>query len=139
MISAAGQERRFPWYISNKLKKRGKNLTDVDTTRKLPAENLDSLRGYATPGELTELAAFQDFLTRFVKIRTDCTVQCMLLWTEWVRFYKKKTREFPALILEKDFRDLVTSRFSLTVSEDESRGFVYRGLKFVPETSSFQK
>lgn len=138
LISAAGQERRFPWYVSNKLKKRGKNLIDVDTTRKLPAENLDSLRVYATPGELTELAAFQDFLTRFVKIRTDCTVQCMLLWTEWVRFYKKKTKEFPALILEKDFRDLITSRFSLTVSEDESRGFVYPGLKFVPETSSFQ-
>jgi hypothetical protein len=63
----------------------------------------------------------------------------MLLWTEWVRFYKKKTKEFPALILEKDFRDLITSRFNLTVSEDESRGFVYPGLTFVPETSSLYK
>jgi len=114
----------------------------MDTTLKdaeVPAENLDILRVYATPGELTELAAFQDFLTRFVKIRADCTVQCMLLWTEWVRFYKKKTREFPVLILEKDFRDLVTWRFDLSVSEDESRGYVYPGLTFVPETSSFQK
>jgi len=142
MISAAGQERRIPWYISNKMKKRGKNFIAMDKTRKdaeVTAENLDSLRVYATPGELTELAAFHDFLTRFVKIHTDCTVQCMLLWTEWVRYYRKKTREFPALILEKDFRDLISSRFSLTVSEEESRGYVYPGLTFVPETSPLQK
>jgi hypothetical protein len=103
----------------------------------VPGGNFNILRMYATPEELTELAAFQDFIARFVKTSAVYTVQCMLLWTEWVRFYKKKTREFPALILENNFRDLVTNWFNLTVSEDESRGYVFPGIKFVPETPAF--
>jgi hypothetical protein len=94
-------------------------------------ENLEDLRMYATTEELTELAAFQEFLARFVRPSADCAVQCMLLWSEWVRYYKKTTREFPALILEKNFMDLVTRRFDLLVSEDDSRGFVFPGLTFV--------
>lgn len=86
---------------------------------------------YATAGELTELAAFQEFLARFVRRSADCAVQCMLLWAEWVRYYRKTTREFPALILEKNFMDLVTRKFDLLVFEDDSRGFVFPGLTFV--------
>jgi hypothetical protein len=97
----------------------------------LTSENLEDLLMYSTAEELTELEAFQEFLARFVRPGTDCAVQCMLLWAEWVRYYKKTTREFPALILEKNFMDLVTRKFDLPVSEDDSRGFVFPGLKFV--------
>jgi hypothetical protein len=86
---------------------------------------------YATAEELTELSAFEEFLARFVRPRADCAVQCMLLWAEWVRYYKKTTREFPALILEKNFMDLVTRQYDLLVSEDDSRGFVFPGITFV--------
>jgi hypothetical protein len=86
---------------------------------------------YATAEELIELSAFQEFLARYVRPGEDCAVQCMLLWAEWVRYYKKTTREFPALVLEKNFMDLVTRQFDLMVSEDESRGFVFPGITFV--------
>jgi hypothetical protein len=140
LVSALGQERIFPLYVLNKHKDRAKKFTVLSPTRinhEAPAGNFDILRMYATPKELTELAAFQDFLTRFVKTSAVCTVQCMLLWTEWVRFYKKKTGEFPALVLEKDFKDLVTNRFNVTISEDESRGYVFPGIKYVPRNLSF--
>ena len=81
---------------------------------------------------LSELSAFQEFCRTFCETQRGLSVQCMLLWAEWDRYYKKTTREFPALILEKNFRDLVTRRFDLSVSEDESRGFVFPGIKFVP-------
>jgi hypothetical protein len=55
----------------------------------------------------------------------------MLLWAEWVRFCLKETRAFPRLILEKEFRDLVVNQLGFTVLEDEARGQVYPGVRFV--------
>ncbi len=129
-----GQHCTFPPYILP-AKKNHENRTVIYPGRKsrgLTAENFDDLRDYATPEELSELSTFQEFVERFVKPSAVCSVQCMLLWAEWVRYYKKTTREFPALILEKNFRDLVIRRFDLSVSEDEARGFVFPGIKFVP-------
>jgi hypothetical protein len=116
-------------------KKNHKNRNGIYPGRKirgLTAENFDDLRDYATPQELTELSTFKEFVERFVKPSTVCSVQCMLLWAEWVRYYKKTTREFPALILEKNFRDLVKQMFDVPVSEDDTRGFIFPGIKFVP-------
>ncbi len=56
----------------------------------------------------------------------------MLLWAEWVRFYRKQTRKIPGLILEKEFRDLVVNRYELSVMEDGFRGYIYPGIKYVP-------
>ena len=131
--SVSARECTFPPYLVQ-IKDSNKNTTafrTVGKTQELTVENLEELRMYATAQELTELSAFEEFLARFVKPRADCAVQCMLLWAEWVRYYKKSTREFPALILEKNFMDLVTRQFDLRVSEDASRGFVFPGITFV--------
>jgi hypothetical protein len=82
--------------------------------------------------ELTELKTFQEFLSKHIKPNAICDVQCMLLWAEWVRFYRKQTRKIPGLILEKEFRDLVVNRYELSVMEDGFRGYIYPGIKYVP-------
>ena len=115
--SVSARECTFPPYLLQ-IRNSNKNTTAfriVGKTRELTSENLEDLQMYSTAEELTELAAFQEFLARFVRPGTDCAVQCMLLWAEWVRYYKKTTREFPALILEKNFMDLVSRKFDLPV------------------------
>lgn len=82
--------------------------------------------------ELTELKTFQEFLSKHIKPNAICDVQCMLLWAEWVRFYRKQTRKIPGLILEKEFRDLVVNKYGLSVMEDGFRGYIYPGIKYVP-------
>jgi hypothetical protein len=85
-----------------------------------------------SPEELFELDTFREFLSLHVQQNAISDVQCMLLWAEWVRFYKKRRRNVPALILEKEFRDLILNRFDLTVSEDGYRGYIYPGIKYIP-------
>ncbi len=85
-----------------------------------------------SPQELDELNTFQKFLSKHVKPNSICDVQCMLLWAEWVRFYRRQTRKIPDLIREKEFRDLVMDRFDLSISEDGFRGYIYPGIKYVP-------
>jgi len=55
----------------------------------------------------------------------------MLLWTEWVRFYLKKNRCFPAAVQEKKFDELILSEFDVSVAVDSFRGPLYIGIKFV--------
>ena len=86
----------------------------------------------ATPEELGELKTFQEFLSRHIQPNAICDVQCMLLWAEWVRFYKKQTRKVPDLILEKEFRELILHQFDLTVGDDGFRGYIYPGIKYIP-------
>jgi hypothetical protein len=82
--------------------------------------------------ELKELKTFRKFLSRHIKPNAICDVQCMLLWAEWIRFYKKQTKKIPDLILEKEFRDLIMDQFDLSVTEDGFRGYIYPGIKYVP-------
>jgi len=56
----------------------------------------------------------------------------MLLWAEWVRFYQKQTRDFPQIILEKWFRNVIIQHFHPRVAEDGVWGSVYTGITFVP-------
>jgi hypothetical protein len=84
------------------------------------------------PEELVELKTFHEFLSQHIKPNAICDVQCMLLWAEWVRFYRKQTRKIPDLILENEFRDLIINQFNLSVAEDGFRGFIYPGIKYVP-------
>ena len=81
--------------------------------------------------EIKELTAFQEFLADHVRHNAICDVQCMLMWAEWVRFHKKQTREFPKLLLEKQFKNLLVNLFDLTILEDGSRGHIYSGIQFV--------
>lgn len=80
--------------------------------------------------ELHELILFQEFISRHVNYSAVHVVQCMFLWAEWVRFFKKYTRDFPQIILEKGFRDLIIQHFNPRVGEDDFLGPVYTGLTF---------
>jgi hypothetical protein len=82
--------------------------------------------------ELQELILFQEFITRHVNYSAVRVVQCMFLWAEWIRFFKKHTRKFPRIILEKGFRDLIIQHFNPRIGEDDFMGPVYTGLTFVP-------
>lgn len=54
----------------------------------------------------------------------------MLLWTEWVRFYLKRSRSFPEKVLEKAFFTMVSDRFEAEIACDDCRGPVYLGIRF---------
>ena len=81
--------------------------------------------------DISELTAFQEFIDRHVKLSAIGDVQCMLIWAEWVRFHRRQTREFPRLLKEKEFKNLLVNLFDLTVMEDDYRGSIYSGIQFV--------
>ena len=54
--------------------------------------------------EVSELGAYLDFLTRHVTTGKGCSVSCMMLWSEWAKFCKSQTRNYPVFLLEKEFR-----------------------------------
>ena len=79
---------------------------------------------------MDETAAFQEFISRHVVLDPERNVQRMLLWTERVRFYLRKSRHFPQSVLEKKFNELILSEFKVIIENDTALGPVYRGLKF---------
>ena len=85
----------------------------------------------ASRAELDEFRNFHTFISSHVQLTNMCDTPCMLLWAEWVRFYLKEMHTFPRVILEKEFRDLVVNQFGFTVFDDEARGRVYSGVRFV--------
>jgi hypothetical protein len=94
-------------------------------------EKSDEIGVDVSPGELNEFRNFHTFISSHVQSTNMCDTPCMLLWAEWVRFCLKETRTFPRLILEKEFRDLTVNQLGFTVLEDEARGQVYPGVRFV--------
>jgi hypothetical protein len=91
------------------------------------------LAGIGTsPDEGTELRIFDEFLARHIQPDGICDVQCMLLWSEWVRTFRRLTAGFPRLIGEEEFRSVITDRFGLEIASDGFRGKVYPGIRFVP-------
>jgi hypothetical protein len=82
--------------------------------------------------EANELRVFDEFLERHVQPNRVCDVQCMLLWSEWVRTFRRHTRGFPSLIRENEFRSVIMEMFGVGISNDTIRGSVYPGLRFVP-------
>jgi len=54
----------------------------------------------------------------------------MLLWTEGVRFYMKRSRSFPEKVLEKAFFTMVSDRFEAEITMDDCSGPVYLGTRF---------
>lgn len=84
------------------------------------------------PDDSHEVRVLEQFLGRHVQQNKICEVQCMLLWNEWVRTFQRTTMDFPKLIREKEFRDVITDNFSIKIVNTISRGAIYPGLKFVP-------
>ena len=83
-------------------------------------------------GEANEFRVFDEFLRRHVQPNRICDVQCMLLWSEWVRTFSRQTRAFPSLIRESEFRSVIMEMFGVNISNDSIRGSVYPGIRFVP-------
>ncbi|MEI8330431.1 MAG: hypothetical protein WCF90_02070 [Methanomicrobiales archaeon] len=81
--------------------------------------------------EINELRIFDDFLARHVQPSRICDVQCMLLWNEWVRTYRRQTPDFPKLIREKEFRMVITDKFGTGIAHKGFRGPIYTGIRFV--------
>ena len=85
-------------------------------------------------GEIVEEAEVVDrFFARHVRVDQSCDVQCMLLWTEWIRYHmrEKKKREFPKKIRLTEFNELVHTKFGPALAHDSFRGPLYVGVRFV--------
>jgi len=80
----------------------------------------------------SELGVFYEFLSHHVQPSRTCDVQCMRLWSEWVRTFQRRTNGFPKQVLEKEFSSAVTDLFGVAVAEDGFWGTIYPGLRFVP-------
>ncbi len=85
-----------------------------------------------SPEGFSELRIFYEFLAHHVQPSRICDVQCMRLWSEWVRTFQRRTNDFPKQVLEKEFRSAIRDIFEVTPARDGSRGPVYPGLRFVP-------
>jgi len=85
-----------------------------------------------SPEELRELRILGDYLDRHVEPDGNCDVQCMLLWNEWVRVFRRQTSGFPNLIKEKEFQSVITGLFSTPIASNGWRGLVYAGVRYVP-------
>jgi len=83
------------------------------------------------PEESHELTIFDEFLEHHVQANGICDVQCMLLWSEWLRSFRSRASGFPKLIREKEFRNAITDRFGIVVANLDIRGAVYSGIKFI--------
>jgi hypothetical protein len=82
--------------------------------------------------EADEFRVFDEFLAYHVQPDGIRDVQCMLLWSEWVRAFRRRSRGFPSLIRENEFRSVIMEMFGVGISNDSIRGSVYPGLRFVP-------
>jgi hypothetical protein len=83
--------------------------------------------------EVSELKVLEEFLGRHVMANRICDVQCMMLWSEWVRTFRCQTTGYPKLILEKEFRKVIMDNYGIKVANYNGfRGPVYPGIKFVP-------
>lgn len=90
------------------------------------------LRNATSPDGLHELVLLEEFLTRHIRQDGLRSVQCMLLWTEWVRTCARQTRRFPRIVLEAAFRQAVSERIGCDIAHDDDRGAVWPGIRFVP-------
>jgi hypothetical protein len=84
------------------------------------------------PSEFHELNVFNAFLEAHVKPNSTQSVQCMLLWSEWVRAFQRQASGFPKLIREKEFSTVIMDKFGVAIANNDARGKIYPGIKFVP-------
>ncbi|PKL64880.1 MAG: hypothetical protein CVV32_07350 [Methanomicrobiales archaeon HGW-Methanomicrobiales-3] len=89
-------------------------------------------KSFIEPEDYRELVLLDEFLKLHVRQDAIRNVQCMLLWTEWVRLFQRTTRRFPRVILENELRAIITRMMAVDIAHDTMRGPVYCGLRFVP-------
>jgi hypothetical protein len=82
--------------------------------------------------EFRELNIFDEFLAYHVQPNTIFNVQCMLLWNEWIRTFRRRAHGFPSLIREKEFRSVILDKFGIKIARSNLKGVIYCGLRFVP-------
>jgi hypothetical protein len=82
--------------------------------------------------EIHELQVLDDFLAHHVQRNSLYNVQCMLLWSEWVRTFRRRIQGFPKLIREKEFQSIIAEMFAVAIAHDEIRGAVFPGIRFIP-------
>jgi hypothetical protein len=108
-------------------------MNKAGSVRKDSAGGILSLAGISVdPAEAEELRVFQEFLERHIQANGICDVQCMLLWSEWVRAFRRAVPGFPNLIREKEFRGVIADTYGVGIAHDGFRGAVYPGIRFVP-------
>ena len=82
--------------------------------------------------EFSEHKAFFEFLVHHVQPNRICDVQCMRLWSEWVRTFQRRKNGFPKQILEKEFSSTVRDVYGVPIAVDGFRGAIFPGIQFVP-------
>jgi len=82
--------------------------------------------------KFSEIRVFYEFLAHHVEPNRVCDVQCMRLWSEWVRLFQRRTNDFPKQVLEQEFSSTIGDIFGVSIAKDGSRGTIYPGLRFVP-------
>lgn len=82
---------------------------------------------------MEETQACRIFLSRHVAVDTSSNVQCMLLFTEWVRFSMKakRKRDFPKDVGIKEFTELIHEIYHPALTYDTFRGPLFVGIRFV--------
>jgi hypothetical protein len=83
------------------------------------------------PEEIVELMMLEQFLDRHVQVDEARRIQCMLLWSEWVREFRRQMPGFPRLIREKEFCSVITERFGTWTDHSGPMGKVYPGIMFI--------
>jgi len=73
------------------------------------------------------------FLARHVAVDTSSDIQCMLLFTEWVRFSMKakRKRDFPHDVRIKEFAEIIHEEYHPALAYDTFRGPLFVGIRFV--------
>lgn len=82
--------------------------------------------------EFSEYKTFFEFLAHHVQPNRICDVQCMRLWSEWVRTFQRRKNGFPKQILEKEFSSTVRDVYGVPIAVDGFRGAIFPGIQFVP-------
>jgi hypothetical protein len=82
--------------------------------------------------EFSEHKTFFEFLAHHVQPNRICDVQCMRLWSEWVRTFQRRKNGFPRQILEKEFSSTVRDVYGVPIAVDGFRGAIFPGIQFVP-------
>lgn len=79
-----------------------------------------------------EIKVLDEFLARHVQPTGTHDVQCMLLWSEWIRNFRRQVPGFPKLVYEKEFSSIVSDKFDVEIVRHPLKGEIYPGIRFRP-------
>jgi hypothetical protein len=92
-----------------------------------------SLTGDTGLDEFQELKVLEEFLMHHVQVNGIYDVQCMLLWSEWIRNFRRRTTGFPKLFRENEFSSIIMNNYGVEIAtHSSSRGAVYSGIRYIP-------